>query len=305
MGMGKYAANSRNIAAVLLCGVVACFALATPVHALGSQQNPQSSSVGLEGTVPGAAPTQAATIGVPTNGQVFTSSPITVSGLCKTGLLVKIFSNNIFVGSALCTNGSFSLKVDLFSGRNDLIARVYDNLDQQGPDSNTVSVTFNDAQFAQFGSHITISSTYARKGANPGETLSWPFIISGGTGPYALSVDWGDGKPVDLKSVSFPGSVTMDHVYAQAGVYTVTVKGTDANNTSAYLQVVGVANGQESGSVSSGSSTTGTTPNGQTIVVWEPLLGAIPIILIAFWLGRRHELYTIRKSLENSREQIV
>jgi len=305
MGMGIHATNSRKLAALLLCAAVACFAFAVPASALGSQQNPQSSSVGLEGTVPGAAPTQAATIGVPTNGQVFTSSPITVSGLCKTGLLVKIFSNNIFVGSALCTNGSFSLKIDLFSGRNDLIARVYDNLDQQGPDSNTVSVTFNDAQFAQFGSHITISSTYARKGANPGDTLSWPFIISGGTGPYALSVDWGDGKPTDLKSVSFPGSVTMDHVYAQAGVYTVIVKGTDANNTSAYLQVVGVANGQVSGSVPSGSSATTTTPNGQTIVIWEPLLGAIPIILIAFWLGRRHELYTIRKSLENSREQII
>lgn len=303
--MGKHVTNARTLAAMLLYVVVACFASTAPIYALGSQQNPQSSSVGLEGTVPGAAPTQAATIGVPTNGQVFTSSPITVSGLCKTGLLVKIFSNNIFVGSALCTNGSFSLKVDLFSGRNDLIARVYDNLDQQGPDSNTVSVTFNDAQFAQFGSHITISSTYARKGANPGDTLSWPFIISGGTGPYALSVDWGDGKPTDLKSVSFPGSVTMDHIYAEAGVYTVTVKGTDANNTSAYLQVVGVANGQVSGSVSSGSTTTGTTPNGQTIVIWEPLLGAIPIILIAFWLGRRHELYTIRKSLENSREQII
>lgn len=291
---------------VMLLSILVCATLVAPsISALGSQQNPQSSSVGLEGTVPGAAPTQAATIGVPTNGQVFTSSPITVSGLCKTGLLVKVFSNNIFVGSAQCANGSFSLKVDLFSGRNDLVARVYDNLDQQGPDSNTVSVTFNDAQFAQFGSHISISSTYARKGANPGDTLSWPFIISGGTGPYALSVDWGDGSPTELKSVSFPSTVTLNHVYSQAGVYTIVIKGTDANNTSAYLQVVGVGNGQVSGSVSSNGTTNNGNSKGQTIVLWQPLLGVIPIILIAFWLGRRHELYTIRKSLENSREQIV
>jgi hypothetical protein len=36
--------------------------------------------------------------------------------------------------------------------------------------------------------------------------------------------------------------------------------------------------------------------------LWQPLLFAIPFILLAFWLGRRHELYTIRRTLENSRE---
>lgn len=301
--MGTYATGKGKEVALLLITLVACLIPLASASALGSQQNPQSSSVGLEGTVPGAAPSQAATIGVPTNGQVFTSTPVTVSGLCQTGLLVKIFSNNIFVGSALCTSGSYSLKIDLFSGHNDLIARVYDNLDQQGPDSNTVSVTFNDAQFAQFGSHISITSPYARKGANPGDTLSWPFVISGGTGPYALNVDWGDGTPADLRSVSFPGTVTMDHTYSQAGVYTIVVKGTDANNTSAYLQVVGVGNGQVNGSTSTNSGSSNGT-KGQTIVLWQPLLASIPIILLAFWLGRRHELYTIRRSLENSREQI-
>lgn len=281
---------------------VLCVLMAAPgVSAIGSQQNPQSGAIGLEGTVPGAAPTQAATIAIPANGQVFTSLPITVSGLCKTGLLVKVFANNVFVGSAVCTSGSYSLKADLFSGRNDLVARVYDALDQQGPDSNTVSVTFNDAQFAQFGSHVSITSNYARRGANPGAVLSWPFILSGGTGPYALSIDWGDGSAADLQSVSFPGVITGNHTYEQAGVYTIIAKVTDANGTSAYLQVVGVANGAISGSVASGAAST-TPPT--TIFVWQPMLIAVPLLIIAFWLGRRHELYTLRRSLEASREQV-
>lgn len=263
-------------------------------------QNPQSGSIGLEGTVPSAPPTEAATIAVPSNGQVFTSTPITVSGLCKTGLLVKVFSNNVFVGSANCTNGSYSLKVDLFSGTNALVARVFDNLDQQGPDSNTVTVTFNDGQFAQFGSRVTLTSNYARLGVDPGVTLSWPIVISGGTGPYALSVDWGDGSSASLQSISFPGVVNVTHVYAQAGIFTVVAKASDANGTSAYLQLVGVANGKISGGLSNGSTSGSPT----TRILWEPLVAVLPLLLVTFWLGQRYELYSIRRNLEASRNDL-
>lgn len=268
--------------------------------ALGSSQNPQSSSLGLEATVPGAAPTQAATITAPSNGQVFTSIPITVAGLCKTGLLVKVFSNNVFVGSATCANNSYSLRVDLFSGRNDLVSRVYDALDQQGPDSNVVSVTFNDAQFIQFGSHVSVSSNYARLGADPGSVLSWPIIISGGRSPYALSVDWGDGNGNDLRTISFAGEQNITHTYTQAGVYTIVVKVSDANGTSAYLQLVGVGNGKISGALNNSGQGTTVTKN---VVLWQPLLAAIPVLLLTFWLGQRYELYAIRRSIEASREQ--
>ncbi len=272
-----------------------------PVWAAGpSQQNPQSETEGFEATVPGTPPTQAATIAIPANGQTFTNIPITVSGLCKSGLLIKIFANNVFVGATQCSGGSYSLQVDLFSGSNELVARDYDNLDQQGPDSNAVTETFNDAQYAQFGSRVVLSSDYARQGVDPGTTLSWPLILSGGTGPYALSVDWGDGSGADLKSVSFSGVVNVSHVYNQAGVYTIVAKATDANNTSAYLQLVGVANGPISGAIGSSSSSK-TSGSSKTVVIWQPMLIALPIILIAFWLGRRHELYMIRRTIESSR----
>jgi hypothetical protein len=298
-GMTAFKRMAAVLLFVVVCSVM-CVA-STPVSALGSSQNPQSGTLGLEATVPGAPPTQAATIAVPTNGQVFTSVPITVSGLCKSGLLVKVFSNNVFIGAAQCSGGSYSLKVDLFSGRNDLVARVYDALDQAGPDSNTVSVTFNDAQFAQFGSHVVLSSTYARRGADPGTALTWPFILSGGTGPYALSFDWGDGTAADLQSVSFPGVINAKHVYNQAGVFTIVAKATDANGTSAYLEVVGVANGKINGGLS--ASGNNNSP-GQPTILWQPMLAAIPLLLVAFWLGGRHQLYTIRRSIEAGRSEL-
>ncbi len=97
-----------------------------------------SGSIGIQGTISTAPPTRGATIAVPSNGAVFTTTPITVSGLCPSSVLVKLFANNVFVGSTFCVNGSYSLQIDLFSGQNDLVARVYDALDQTGPDSNLV-----------------------------------------------------------------------------------------------------------------------------------------------------------------------
>jgi hypothetical protein len=256
---------------------------------------PQSGSIGLEGTISTAAPTRGATIAVPTNGAVFTSVPITVSGLCPSGLLVKIFDNNVFVGSTVCSNGSYSLQISLFSDRNDLVARVYDALDQAGPDSNTVTVTFNDAQFLQFGTQVSLSSVYAERGAPPGTELDWPILLNGGTGPYAISVDWGDGSPSELISVANPGTVTIKHTYKTAGIYTVIVKATDKNGETAFLQLVGQATGaaQSNKGKSSGNVII------EKEVLWWPAVAMLPLIFAAFRIGQRHELHTIRKRFKN------
>jgi hypothetical protein len=257
--------------------------------------NPQSGSVGIEGTIPSPPPKTGATISVPTNGQSFTSLPITVRGLCPSDLLVEIFKNNIFGGSVVCANGSYSVTIDLFSGRNDLVARVFDTLDQAGPDSNTVTVNFNDAQFGTFGPHVALTSEFARRGANPGDTLDWPISLTGGTGPYAISTDWGDGTTNDLSSQEFPGLFTIKHKYSSSGSFRILVKVTDKNGGTAYLQLVGVSNGKPS--QSSASSNTSKTVF-VVRVLWWPAAVAIPLIIATFWLGRRHELYVLRKQLE-------
>ena len=296
----KYRAGSRFFVALLFAVGLLCGAVAT-TSALGSSQNPQSTSTGVEGTIPAPPPTQAATIAAPSNGQTFTNTPITVAGLCPKGLLVKVFANNVFVGSVMCDNGSYTMQVDLFSGQNDLVVRDYDALDQQGPDSNIVTVTFNYAQFLALGSRVTLTSSYARHGANPGEKLTWPIVLSGGTAPYALSVDWGDGTAADLSSQQVAGTVDVAHTYTNAGVYRIVIKASDAKGTTAFLQLVGVANGQ----VSSGSSSSnGTIIQTKTQYVWWPAAVLLPCVLLTFWLGRRYELNSIRRQLEESREQV-
>lgn len=260
-------------------------------------QNPQSGSIGLEGTIQGSPPTTPATITTPSNNQSFSTEPITVAGLCKSGLLVKIFDNNVFAGSTQCVNGSFSLKIDLFPGTNNLIARVYDALDQAGPDSNGVAVTFSSSQFISYGTLLSLTSTYAKRGSNPGQQLTWPIIISGGIGPYALSIDWGDSTTPSLLSQAFAGSVDIEHTYNTSGTYTITIQATDKNGETAFLQVVGLVNGPATQS-SASSANNGTKTVTKT--AWWPVAILLPLIVVSFWLGRRHELFTLRRRLEQS-----
>lgn len=289
-------------AGLLFVGLLLALVVAPHVSAQVSPppQNPQSGSVGVQGTIASPPPTQGATISLPRDGQTFSELPVTVSGICPAGLLVKLFKNNVFAGSQDCTNGSFSIQIDLFVGTNELVARVYDNLDQPGPDSNKVTVSFNDSR-PSVGPRVTLTSDFAKRGANPGQTLDWPIILSGGVGPYAISVDWGDGKAPDLKSVQFPGTFNIEHVYDTAGVYNIIVKATDANGVSAFLQLVGVANGalsQDAGAAGSDSEDQGGGATTQTKILWQPAAFALPLIITTFWLGKRHELRVLKRKIE-------
>lgn len=279
--------------------ITVCLFVANRVFAAAPPaQNPQSGAVGLHGKINSTPPTVGATITLPRSGQGFSETPITVTGICPKGLLVKVFRNNIFAGSADCSNGSFTLQIDLFGGQNDIVARVYDALDQQGPDSNTVSVTFNDSRRGSSGTSLLLSSNYAKRGAAPGDTLEWPIILAGGIGPYAVSVDWGDGTSPDLISQSFPGNFTVKHIYKAAGVYTVVVKVSDSTGASAFLQLVGVGNGEVS------QTSTSSQQNSNTVlkVLWQPAAALLPVMIIVFWLGSRFQLFRIKKRVENGEQ---
>ena len=283
----------------LLLLFVAVLTLSVQTASAATEQG----SVGLEGRINTAPPTQAATITVPRDGTTVTTLPITVQGICPNGLLVKIFKNNVFSGAVQCNNGSYSIQIDLFSGRNELIARVYDDLDQAGPDSNMVAVNFPFTGVSA-PNKVSLTSSFAKRGANPGQTLSWPITLTGGTGPYAISVDWGDGKTADIISQPFPGNFNISHIYDNPGVYNVVIRATDREGNLAFLQLVGVGNGpvgqnNAQGEKSDSASSTIT----RTKVLWQPAAVAIPLIASAFWLGKRHELHVLRKRLE-AREEI-
>lgn len=292
-------------ALVGLCLLLAAIILSSPVSALDPIQtpNPMPGSYGLEATKTQPPPTQGATITTPGNGSSFATSPVTVNGICPAGLLVQIYNNNVMVGSVMCSNGSFSLEVSLFAGTNELSAIVYDDLEQAGPASNVVTVTYTDTSFTAFGTLMTLTSSYGRRSAAASSPLTWPLQLSGGAGPYAFSIDWGDGSGPELKSQALAGVVTIDHVYKKAGIYQVNVRVTDVNGVSAFLQLVAVASGKVDGA----TATQADSKNGQTDaapaqVLWVPTVTSLALLAPSYWLGRRSQLLSLRKKMLKERD---
>jgi hypothetical protein len=265
------------------------------------QANPSDQGIGMTGRIQQPPPSDAPTISLPADGTVYQENPVTVTGLCTDTLLIRVFKNGVFSGAAICDGGSYEIIIDLFPGLNELSARQYDDLDQASPESNRRSVTLDIPTPLVPGSpdevaqRVTLTSTFARRGADPGQELQWPITITGGTGPYAISIDWGDGKN-DLLTQTSPETFDIKHAYDSPGVYRIIIKATDANGQSAFLQVVGVSNG----AISTAAADIGEAPSFvKTRVMWQPALIAFPLILSSFWLGKRYQLQRVRYRMKH------
>lgn len=302
----RYVAVRSLAIMVLTCsmfGSQVAFAQSSPITPI-TTENPKGNAFGMEGKISSPPPTQGARITSPSGGQTVTTPFITVSGICPSGLLVEILNNGVLVGSTLCERGSFSVQVGLFPGQNELVAKVYDDLGQAGPSSNTVTVQYNAGQFAAFGQNITLTSSYSRRGADPNTELTWPIQLSGGTGPYAFSIDWGDGTEPTLQSQSVAGIVFIKHTYKSAGIYRVTIRVTDSKGATGFLQLIAVANGSASSTVQTGEE----TPSSNTIIkkqiLWLPTIVAFAMLPVAFWLGGRYHMRAMKRKLEQDAAMI-
>lgn len=254
---------------------------------------PQSGSIGLNGTKPGPPPSVAAVITSPTNQQRFSATPVTVTGTCPATTLVEIFKNDIFAGSGPCSDsGAFSFDIDLLIGQNTLIARVYDAINQPGPDSNSV-IVFYDALPTQssaltplnFGSgQLLISTDAVFRGSFPERQLNVPVTIIGGNPPYAVNMQWGDTTNKVI-SRNDNATFTAGHTYKKPGTYQITIQATDAQGRVAFLMVATIINGQPT--IAAGVSTPKAAVS-KLLVLWPLYVGMVAVVL-AFWLGERRE----------------
>jgi hypothetical protein len=262
---------------------------------------PQYSSIGLTGIVPADPPTVAATIEAPNQQQRFGTSPVTVSGSCPADTLVEIFKNDIFAGSAPCTSaGTYSVEVDLLVGQNSLIARVYDALNQPGPDS-AATIVFYDALPSQAdllspldfsGTQLLLNTDAVFRGTFPEQELSIPLDILGGTPPYAVNIQWGDSTN---KVVPRNDNVTFrtGHVYKKPGTYQINLQATDAQDRFAFLSVAAIVNGQPDIVAASTTNNIDSTTS-RLLLLWPLYVGSFAVV-ISFWLGERREKHILAK----------
>jgi hypothetical protein len=271
----------------------------TAFTASAASPGPESGSIGLTGTVPAKPPTVAAVIIEPGNQQRFSTSPVKVSGTCPANTLVELFKNDIFAGSTPCTAaGTFALDVDLMVGNNILIARVYDVLNQPGPDSNAVTVFYDalphqaapSTSLGFSGTQLLLSTDAVFRGSFPEQDFTMPIDILGGTPPYAVNVQWGDSTN---KVIARNDSTTFKvaHAYQKPGTYQISLQATDAGGRVAFLTVAAIVNGQPS--VAAGTTASNTATN-KLLMLW-PFYISILAIVASFWLGEQREKHILSK----------
>lgn len=253
--------------------------------------------------VSGPPVAQPAVISSPSAGQRFSNIPINISGTCPpNAAYVEIFDNNVMRGAAICdSQAAFSLRTDLFAGANDLVAQVFNSTDNEGPAGTPVTVYYDSpAAFAGIAP-LTLKTDFLYKGYYPGQQVNWPLEISGGTAPYAISVDWGDGSN-DLISQTTAGVFQIRHSYAKQsdyqGSYVIKVKASDSGGQGAFIQFFVIVNSSPT-SGPAGNIFSKPPPNLRSglnwlWVVW-PAYGFVLMMVISYWLGEREELIILRR----------
>jgi hypothetical protein len=249
--------------------------------------------------MPGVPPTIAATIDYPIEQQHITSSPAAVSGTCPKDTLVEIFKSDIFAGSTACkSNGQYTIDVDLLMGKNVLIARVYDSLNQVGPDSNIVNVYYDllpmqsdPLKTLNFGGEqLIINSDSVFRGVFPDQVLSVPINVIGGTAPYAFNIEWGDSNNTIISRDNNIG-FSSDHTYSRAGTYQISIQVSDSEGRVAFLTIAAIVNGQPSvGTVGSAS----TSQTNMLLVMWPLYVGSVAVVA-SFWIGEQREKHILFK----------
>ncbi len=266
----------------------------------GPVPGPVTGTITFNTAVSGPPPNLPAIIGSPSNNQRFSNPLIEISGSCQANYLVKVDSNNIFVGAVFCSaRGTFRLQIQLFRGQNNLTAHNYDALEQRGPDSATVTVYYDAPTYSEPANNGSnkISGVFSIKASNPykgyeaDEEVSWLIEIVGGKSPYAFSVDWGDDSK-DVISRSDSQSFTIKHTYKSSGSgpsnsYKVIIKGTDGGGATALLQLAAIITGKEKPAVA---------PAGGGISAAWPLWLLAVVMVLCFWLGAI--IYKRRKKKE-------
>lgn len=276
-------------------------------------------TISITGVVPAVPPTTRAMITNPTSGQTFSSIPIAVDGTCQAGIPVKVFKNGLLAGSAMCgADSKFHLSIDLFEGKNDLTAQVFDLLGQSGPISPTVTVYYSPAPQPSPAPSISPSATSAASpkpkpkptigpisptpsptilagqlmiktdtpyhGVFVNDILRWPIEIVGGVAPYAVSWDWGDGR-TDLISRNEASGFYGEHTYDRFGTYTIIVRVTDSDGHTAYLQMVTVVHQ----GVGVGATTASPTFFDRVLPLIWPIYLLVMLLLVSFWVGEIRE----------------
>ena len=297
---------------VLLHPVTVLILLCVGVFIIGWTYEVIAQDFTVSAVVPALPLGQGATITYPIDSATLTNTPVTVTGLCPNGSYVKLSDNGTFVGVAWCTvDGAFQIETDLFLGANTLLASDYNNTDQPGPVTPSITVTYKPTGSSKSSSSrsttakvappLLLTSDFHYQAFLVGNDFSWPIGIEGGVVPYTVRVDWGDSQ-TSTTSYKRATVFQISHIYKAQGYYVIKIYATDEAGNNRLLQVAALI--KLPGAVGVFAPTNGSTGSGAAQqngflnflsntqdwlwLLWPSFI-IVLLMLLSFWLGERQE----------------
>lgn len=293
------------------------FLLCVGVFLVNMSLRTLAASTNLSMQIKASMLTSPAVITDPPDQKRFSSPDITVSGTCPADSYVKIYDNGVFAGAASCMGGKFQLMITLVAGTNVLQAKVYNISNDEGPTSPSVTVYYDvpatppkptpqpaagpaaPKSPPAKSDPFRIITDYSYRAYQSGQEVTLALGLQGGSAPYAVAVDWGDGQ---ISSYSRPDSSPFKafHTYKQEPrlhTYIVKIAASDIGGRSAYLQLITVVDGSlpAAAPTKPATPTTSSKNFGWLKFLWPAYL-ILVLMVICFWLGEREELRILAKN---------
>jgi hypothetical protein len=333
----KHSSHGFLLLLLIITGFILFFSLAS-LEAAGITKNGQ---VNVNLIVPGSAPTTGAIITSPSDKSKVLKPLLKVGGTCPSGTLVAIYNNGLFAGSTACTSEStFGLNVQLRLGTNTIQAQNYDALNQAGPTTPQIHISYEEESTTNTlqvntDEDITVDEsvptpTAPQPSENPcysplppaatswvnvtvscvirnifiGEKLDLPLTITGGIAPYAASIDWGEGDSQQLYILNKDGRHVLSHTFSTSQIKQLSVQVTDAKGDTTYLNTVV--------DINDAGGTASTAPNfidsffEPALVKWfessVPIYWAAVALVMGFWIGDIFQrFFGIKKPVRRAR----
>jgi hypothetical protein len=251
------------------------------VVSLQTEQNtpnapPGTTAIPRSGGTPAAKPA-APVINSPKTGDIVDGNEITVRGTAPPNSQIELWNRGKPIGSAFANrNGFWAITIQLSEYAYELVARAC--IRGVCSDFSSPPVTFFRKTPPSNGFKIELDKYMLR-----GNTLK-PVIahvyIRGGTAPYTINVDWGDGKK-DSFTIS-KTEFNVAHRYRHADHFNAIINGTDANGFTSHATF--------SADINAGPNTMWWN----NVLLW-PLLGLILLGAYIVW-RRNKERYRRRAS---------
>lgn len=249
----KHTSYRGLLVLVVLFGVTLCII----------QQTVRASEIITTAKVAAPAPSLPAIITSHHNEEVITTPTVQFTGTCSyvaPSTAIELYIDTVFVGSSICeTTGTFSLSTTISTGRHLIVVRTANVTGDYGPDSsplhitymkgdesqspqtptppNTTSNTAPPASVAPNGVQIYSKFTYLLYG--PEKDAEWVGYFSGGTAPYTVAIDWGDGTSSSYTATDSK-SQTYRHSYRKYEPFFVTLTVTDADGSQTSMQLAAI-----------------------------------------------------------------